>query len=101
MGDEYRAAGKMALFDQLQKSLTNEPDHPSQAETAHEFGMTENAVKQAFHRLRQRYRQLLREEIAHTVMVPGDIEDELRHLIAVLRAYPIRRQSHALEHHCA
>ena len=86
LGDEYRAAGKMALFDQLQKSLTNEPDHPSQAETAHEFGMTENAVKQAFHRLRQRYRQLLREEIAHTVMVPGDVEDELRHLIAVLRA---------------
>ena len=86
LGDEYRAAGKMPLFDQLQKSLTNEPDHPSQADTAHEFGMTENAVKQAFHRLRQRYRQLLREEIAHTVMVPGDIEDELRHLIAVLRA---------------
>ena len=86
LGDEYRAAGKMALFEQLQKSLTNEPGHPSQAETAHEFGMTENAVKQAFHRLRQRYRQLLREEIAHTVMVPGDIEDELRHLIAVLRA---------------
>ena len=74
---------KCALFDQLQKSLTDEPDRPSQAETAREFGMTENAVKQACHRLRQRYRQLLREEIAHTVMVPGDIEDELRHLIAV------------------
>ena len=86
LGDEYRATGKMPLFDQLQKSLTNEPDHPSQADTAHKFGMTENAVKQAFHRLRQRYRQLLREEIARTVMVPGDIEDELRHLIAVLRA---------------
>jgi RNA polymerase sigma factor (sigma-70 family) len=86
LGDEYRAAGKMALFDQLQKSLTNEPDRPSQADTAREFGMTENAVKQACHRLRLRYQQLLREEIAHTVMVPGDIEDELRHLIAVLRA---------------
>ena len=101
LGDEYRAAGKMALFDWLQKSLTHEADRSSQADTAHEFGMTENAVKQACHRLRQRYRQLLREEIAHTVMVPGDIEDELRHLIAVLRAYPIRRQSRALEHHCA
>ena len=86
LGDEYRAAGNMRLFDRLQKSLMDEPDRPSQADTAHEFGMTENAVKQAFHRLRQRYRQLLREEIAHTVMVPGDIEDELRHLIAVLRA---------------
>jgi uncharacterized protein YajQ (UPF0234 family) len=55
-------------------------------EIASEFDMTENAVKQAFRRLRQRYQQLLREEIAHTVMVPGDIEDELRRLIAVLRA---------------
>src|SRR5438105_8350878 len=84
--DEYRATGKMLLFDQLQKSLTDEPERSSQAEIAHELGMTENAVKQAFHRLRQRYRELLREEIAHTVMAPGDIEDELRHLIAVLRA---------------
>ena len=56
------------------------------ADTAREFGMTEGAVRQASYRLRQRYRQLLREEIAHTVMLPGDIEDELRHLIVVLRA---------------
>jgi RNA polymerase sigma-70 factor (ECF subfamily) len=47
--------------------------------------MTESAVRQAAYRLRLRYRQLLREEIAHTVLGPGDIEDELRHLIAVLR----------------
>ena len=47
--------------------------------------MTESAVRQASYRLRQRYRQVLREEIAHTVMLPGDIDDELRHLIAVLR----------------
>ena len=47
--------------------------------------MTENAVTQAFHRLRQRYRQLVREEIAHTVAVPGDVDDELRHFIAVLQ----------------
>jgi RNA polymerase sigma factor (sigma-70 family) len=86
LGDEYRAAGNVRLFDRLQKSLTDESDHPSQAAIAHQLGMTENAVKQAFHRFRQRYRQLLREEIANTVIVPGDIEDELRHLIAVLRA---------------
>ena len=88
LGEEYRAAGPAAagLFDQLQKLLTDESDRPSQAEIAGELGMTENAVKQAFHRLRQRYRELLREEIAHTVMLPGDIDDELRHLIAVLRA---------------
>ena len=88
LGDEYRAAGPASagLFNRLQKSLTDEPDRPSPADTAHEFGMTESAVRQASYRLRQRYRQVLREEIAHTVMLPGDIEDELRHLIAVLRA---------------
>ena len=47
--------------------------------------MTPSAVRQASYRLRQRYRQVLREEIAHTVMLPGDIDDELRHLVAVLR----------------
>jgi RNA polymerase sigma factor (sigma-70 family) len=84
--EEYRAAGNIRLFDRLEKSLTNEPDRPSPADTAHEFGMTESAVRQASYRLRLRYRQLLREEIAHTVMAAGDIEDELRHLVAVLRA---------------
>jgi RNA polymerase sigma-70 factor (ECF subfamily) len=86
LGDEYQAAGKMPLFVELQKSFTDEPGHHSPADTAREFGMTESAVRQASYRLRQRYRQLLREEIAHTVMVPGDIEDELRHLVEVLRA---------------
>jgi RNA polymerase sigma factor (sigma-70 family) len=83
---EHRSAGKMELFDRLQKSFTDEPDRSSQVKIAHELGMTENAVNQAFHRFRQRYRELLREEVAHTVAVAVDIEDELRHLIAVLRA---------------
>jgi RNA polymerase sigma-70 factor (ECF subfamily) len=86
LGNEYRAAGNIGLFDRLQKSLTDEPDRPSPADTAREFGMSESAVRQASYRMRQRYRQLLREEIAHTVLALGDIEDELRHLVAVLRA---------------
>ena len=86
LGDEYRAAGNVLLFDRLQKSLTNEPDSPLPADTARELGMTESAVRQASYRMRQRYRQLLREEIAHTVLAAGDIEDELRQLVAVLRA---------------
>jgi DNA-binding GntR family transcriptional regulator len=65
--------------------LTEEPGRLSQAEIAEELGMSENAVKQALHRLRQRYRLLLRAEVAHTVAVPGDVEDELRHFIAVLQ----------------
>jgi len=84
--DQYRAAGNTALFDSLKQLLPDEPDAPSQADIAAQLGMTENAVRQAFHRFRQRYQVLLREEIAHTVATPGDIEDELRHLIGVVRA---------------
>jgi RNA polymerase sigma factor (sigma-70 family) len=83
--DEFRSAGNLRFFDQMKKMLMDEPDRPSQAQVASEFGMTENAVKQAFHRFRQRYQTLLREEIAHTVAMPGDIEDELHHLITVVR----------------
>src|SRR5882724_4720023 len=82
---EYRAAGNAVLFDRLKEFLVGEPGLRTQAEIATELGMTENAVKQAFHRFRQRYRVLLREEIAHTVAQPGDIEGELRHLVSVLR----------------
>jgi RNA polymerase sigma-70 factor (ECF subfamily) len=85
LGEEYRVAGNASLFERLEQILTDEVDRPSQAKIAQELHMTENAVTQAFHRFRQRYRELLREEIAHTVAVPGDIQDELRHLIAVLR----------------
>ena len=84
--DEYRAAGNAALFDSLKQLLPDEPGSPSQAEIAAKLGMNENAIRQAFYRFRQRYQSLLREEIAHTVATPGDIEDELRHLIAVIRA---------------
>src|SRR5262249_39930940 len=75
--DEYRAAGNAALFDSLKQFLPDEPGVPSQAEIAARLGMSENAVRQAFYRFRQRYQSLLREEIAHTVATPGDIEDEL------------------------
>jgi RNA polymerase sigma factor (sigma-70 family) len=82
---EYRATGSAELFDQLKEFLVGERGRPTQAEIAVKLGMTENAVKQAFHRLRQRYRVLLRHEITHTVAQPGDVEDELRHLVSVLR----------------
>jgi RNA polymerase sigma-70 factor (ECF subfamily) len=84
--EESQRSANPALLERLTTLLSDEPDRPSQAEIAREFGMTENAVKQAFHRLRQRYRQLLREEVAHTVATPAEIEDELRHLIAALRS---------------
>jgi RNA polymerase sigma-70 factor (ECF subfamily) len=82
--DEYRAAGHAGLFDSLKQLLPDEPGALSQADVAAQLGMTENAVRQAFHRFRRRYQLLLREEIAHTVATPSDIEDELRHLISVV-----------------
>lgn len=84
--NEYKTAGNAALFNSLKQLLPDEPGAASQADVAAQLGMTENAVRQAFHRFRQRYRSLLREEIANTVATPGDVEDELRHLIAVVRA---------------
>ena len=84
--DQYREAGNAALFDSLKELLPDEPGAPSQADIAARLNMSENAVRQAFYRFRQRYQSLLREEIAQTVATPGDIEDELRHLIAVVRA---------------
>ena len=87
---EYEAAGRGALFERLKDCLIGERGRLLQAEIGAEFGMTANAVKQAFHRFRQRYRLLLREEIAHTVAQPGDVEDELRHFISVLRGSSVR-----------
>ena len=84
--DEYRTAGNAELFDCLKQLLPDEPGAPSRAEIAANLGMTENAVRQALYRFRHRYQVLLREEISHTVAIASDIEDELRHLIAVLRA---------------
>ena len=83
--DEYVMAGNAELFNLLKQLLPDEPGAPSRAEIALQLGMTDNALRQAFHRFRQRYQLLLREEISHTVAVASDIEDELRHLIRVLR----------------
>jgi RNA polymerase sigma factor (sigma-70 family) len=85
LDEEYRMAGNATLFGRLKQMLADEPSQFSQAEIAQELGMTEHAVKQAFYRLRQRCALLLREQIADTVAAPGDVEDELRHFIAVLQ----------------
>jgi len=83
--EEYCSAGNAALFDSLKQLLPDEPGAPSRAEIASQLGMTENALRQAFHRFRHRYQLLLREEISHTVAIASDVEDELRYLITVLR----------------
>ena len=83
---EYRDAGNTALFDELKQMLAGESSRPSHAEAGRKLGMSETAVRQASYRLRERCRLLLREEIAHTVAVAEDVEDEVRHFIAVLQA---------------
>ena len=80
---EYETAGKSEPFEALKGSLTGE--EPARNETAQRLGMTEGAVKVAVHRLRQRYRDLLRAEIAETVAQRSDIDDEMRYLVAALR----------------
>ena len=83
--EEYAMAGNTELFDLLKQLLPDEPGAPSRTEIAAQLGMTDNALRQALHRFRQRYQLLLREEISHTVAIARDVEDELRHLITVLR----------------
>lgn len=84
--DEYCAAGNAALFDSMKQLLPDEPGAQSRGEIAAQLGITDNALRQAFYRFRHRYQELLREEIAHTVAIASDIEDELRYLISVLRS---------------
>jgi RNA polymerase sigma-70 factor (ECF subfamily) len=80
---EYVKANRGDLFEAL-KSSQLETDGRSYAETAALLGLTESAVKSAVYRLRQRHRQLLREEILQTVAAPGDVDEELRYLISVI-----------------
>lgn len=78
-------AGKTAFFESLKAFLTGEAGAPPYEQVARELGMSEGAVKVAVHRLRRRYRDLLRLEIAQTVADPEAVEDELKYLMAVLQ----------------
>jgi RNA polymerase sigma-70 factor (ECF subfamily) len=85
---EYTAADKGEVFEQLKNSLTGTKDSIPYVTVASKLGTTEGAVKVAVHRLRQRYRKLLREEIAHTVASPAEIDEEIRHLFAAFESTP-------------
>jgi RNA polymerase sigma factor (sigma-70 family) len=83
---EFSAAGKGPVFEALKIHLWGGRDDQSYTELGAELGMTEGAVKVAVHRLRQRYRELLRAEIAHTVATPAEVDEELRYLVSVIRS---------------
>ena len=81
---EYVRDGKENLFEQLKPTLTEASRTVAYVEIATRLGTTEGAVKVAVHRLRQRYREVLRAEISDTVANPGEVEDEIRNLFAAL-----------------
>jgi RNA polymerase sigma-70 factor (ECF subfamily) len=83
---EYTASGKERLFDVLKTRLGGASDALPYETVAAELGLSEGAVKVAAHRLRQRYRDRLREAIARTLDDPTAVDDEIRHLFAVLSA---------------
>lgn len=85
MHGEYATAGNEAVFLRLLPMLTGDGPTSSHAIAAAELGMTEGAVKVALHRMRKRFGERLREQIAETVDAPDQIEDEVRELFEALR----------------
>ena len=81
---EYRDAGREEMFLGLKDTLGGGRAEIPYRELGAKLGMSEGAVKVAAHRLRARYRELLREEIANTVAGPEEVEEELRELFAAL-----------------
>ena len=84
--DEHARAGKAETFAGLKEFLTAGQESRPYRRVAEELGMSEGAIKVATHRLRRRYRELLKEEIAQTVADPAEIEEELRELFAAVGA---------------
>lgn len=82
--EESAADGRSVEFGELKQFLTSEVDDGGYAEVAVRLNLNAGAVAVAVHRLRQRYRDLVREEIAHTVASPAEVEDEIRSLLAAL-----------------
>jgi len=81
---EYTSLGKGALFDVLRGVVWGGGQIAGYGELARQTGLTEGAFKVAVHRLRARFKECLHREVAQTVATPGDIEDELRHLLSAL-----------------
>ena len=79
---EYARQGKDAVFVALEPCLTGGGDLLPYAELMTRLDLKVSALKMAVHRMRKRFGELLRDEIAQTVATPDEIEDEIRHLIA-------------------
>jgi len=85
LGEECRTEHKAELFEKVKPLLSGDSAEVSYAEMARSLNMSEGAFKVAVHRLRQRYGELVRAEIAQTVADPIEVEQELQELLTVLR----------------
>jgi RNA polymerase sigma-70 factor (ECF subfamily) len=84
--EECESQKKLRAFEALQSCLGAEREDVSYPTLSQTLGVPEATVKRLVHRLRQRYRTLLREEVAETVANPAEVDDEIRHLCGVLAA---------------
>ena len=82
--EECEGKGRLRLFEALRDHLGAEHGDTSYADLGAGLGVADTVVKKQLHNLRQRYRSLLREEVAHTVENPVDVDDEIRHLCVAL-----------------
>jgi RNA polymerase sigma-70 factor (ECF subfamily) len=83
---EFQQAGRERLFEALHGFLEGDADRGACAAAAEALHTTEGTIRVAVHRLRQRYRELLRSVVARTVETPLEVEEELRHLRAVFNS---------------
>lgn len=84
LSTEFQREGKELLFERLKPTLAGSRESQPYAELAAELKMSAGAIKVAVHRFRQRYRELLRAEIASTVSTPSEVDEEIRYLFSVL-----------------
>jgi RNA polymerase sigma-70 factor (ECF subfamily) len=84
--EECEGKDRLRLFYALSRHLTDEREEVSYAKLSATLGVAETVVKKQLHIMRQRYRSLLRDEVAHTVENPADVQDEIRYLCAALAA---------------
>jgi DNA-directed RNA polymerase specialized sigma24 family protein len=82
--EECESKGKLWLFQALSPHLPEERDEVSYATLSADLGVAETVVKKQLHKMRQRYRSLLCDEVSQTVEDPGDVDDEIRYLCASL-----------------
>ena len=84
--EEYSRAKKQGWMEAMRPALTTDRGALDYADLAHKLGVTETAARMAVHRLRRRYRQLIRAEVASTVASPEEVDGEMCHLFEVLTA---------------